>query len=574
MHDRKTARVRRGLRALCSAGAIGAALCVFRPAAAFASALPAPPPAGTAIPNVAQGSGTFTGVPLVVDSNPVVTIVQALPVPAPRVRYFGTPAYAQEIHVGRSGQPLYVQVDAPGWDRDPALPDTAQVTLVTARTSDRETFLAVETGASTGVFRIAPDVATTTVPPPARNAPAAAVSGDHVVSATRGDVVTATAVPATLAGTSGAASAEATLWMDPGALAFDAATDRAEAGVVVALVDVTGQGNGGAPGGPARVFARRRRERGARERSSPTRTARSCSRSCRAARTASTWRRARGAAFRPTLPPAALPAGHVVDVAGSYGGAFAVSDSLAPVTVDLPLDAGGAALFVEKTASSPVRRARRGGRLRGARRQPRRGRARLGRRARSAARGLCLRPRHGAARRRARGRSGGRRRARPHVRGRHARAGHARGGALPRARRRGRARRRRRESRVGGARRDGLERGQRARRAHAAASLPRRRPCSAPCSSTSTTTAASARATSGCRACACSSTTARSRSPTRTGATACTGSRRARTRSRSTRSRCPSGAHADLHRRARRRTRGARVRRRHARRLRVARTGR
>src|SRR5207249_3053909 len=154
---------------------------VLPPAAAVAAA----PPAGTSIPNVAQGRGTFTGVPLLVDSNPVVTIVQSPPVPAPRVRYFATAGYAQDIHVARSGQPLFVQVDAPGWDRDPAVVDTASVTLATARSGDRETFLALETGPSTGVFRIAPDVPTGAAPPQNSSAATPAVTGDRVVSTAR-----------------------------------------------------------------------------------------------------------------------------------------------------------------------------------------------------------------------------------------------------------------------------------------------------------------------------------------------------------------------------------------------------
>jgi uncharacterized repeat protein (TIGR01451 family) len=58
-----------------------------------------------------------------------------------------------------------------------------------------------------------------------------------------------------------------------------------------------------------------------------------------------------GYRFPSSVAPSALPGDHVVDLLGSYGGVFAVVDSLAPVLVDLPLDGEAEnALFVEKRA--------------------------------------------------------------------------------------------------------------------------------------------------------------------------------------------------------------------------------
>src|SRR5689334_9118858 len=76
---------RRGTRAPHLPGAVGAALCVLALTVGFVAgaraapaAVAAAPPAGTLIPNTAQGSGVFTGVPLAQNSNSVLAIVQAL----------------------------------------------------------------------------------------------------------------------------------------------------------------------------------------------------------------------------------------------------------------------------------------------------------------------------------------------------------------------------------------------------------------------------------------------------------------------------------------------------------------
>jgi len=271
----------------------------------------------------------------------------------PLLRYFTAPDYATIARFGTAGQPLYVELDAPGWDRDPARPDSARITFASAQTGDVETYLAFEIAPSGGVFRIAPAVPTAPGAPLSSLVTAPAAPGDATVTTARGDVVTATAVPAPGGPIVGSASANAQIWMDPGAMAFDARSDAPSAGVVVALIDVTGQGNGGVPGGPARVLAR--------DGVTPapaTVTSDGNGMFEFALVQASTYRfavtPASGQRFPSTVAPGALAPGHLIDPAGSYGGAFTIADSLAPVTVDVPLDGvSGTALFVEKAALRP-----------------------------------------------------------------------------------------------------------------------------------------------------------------------------------------------------------------------------
>jgi hypothetical protein len=187
--------------------------------------------------------------------------------------------------------------------------------------------------------------------------------------------------------------ANAAIWIDPGAIAFDARDDREVAGTSVTLVDVTS-------GAPAQVFARD----GVTPAPATIVTGALGVFEFALVR-AGTYRfdvvPAPGYRFPSTVAPAQLPAGRMVDALGSYGGAFVVADSLAPVEVDVPLDAEAGTCCSSRRRRRPVRRTRRCARLRGQGREPRRHPARLGRgRPRPPAHGLRLRPRQRARERR------------------------------------------------------------------------------------------------------------------------------------------------------------------------------
>ena len=184
------------------------------------------------------------------------TLVTPAVTAAPVLEYFTGPDYLTPTRFGTAGQPLYAQAIAPGWNTQPAAIDSAYVTLASQRAGDSETYVAIETAPASGVFRITPGAPTAPAQPTSTIATQATVLGDATVTVTRGDEVVATAVPVSPGGAVGGLVANAVIWVDPGALAFDSRTGRVVRGARVPLVDMTGAGNGGRAGDLARVWTR------------------------------------------------------------------------------------------------------------------------------------------------------------------------------------------------------------------------------------------------------------------------------------------------------------------------------
>ena len=289
-----------------------------------------------AIPLAERGGPARAATVSVAVTDTARTLAAVLP---PDLAFFRDASFGATTRVASAGQPLYVQALAPGCDLDPTRPDTVTITLRSQLTGDVESYRAVETAASSGAFRIMPPVVT-----------ARAISGNAVQNSGALEVVTNDQVTATLLGC-GATTTQALVWIDPAGMVFDARSDLPVAAARVALVDVTGAGNGGDAGGPARVFAA--------DGVTPAPSTVSSDASGRyafASVPASTYRLdvtpPLSHRYPSLVPPGSLAAGHVVDAAGSYGVAFGQSDAGAPVRFDLPLDADGSvALFVDKTAS-------------------------------------------------------------------------------------------------------------------------------------------------------------------------------------------------------------------------------
>lgn len=256
----------------------------------------------------------------------------------PTLAFFAGPDYGAVTRVSALGVPLYVQAWAPRCDADPDRPDTVRITLHSRGTGDADTYLAVETGPSTGIFRIGGA-------PTAFARPGFAVSGDGVLEQVRGDEITAV-----LPGC-GAPETRAQVWIEPGGTVFDSRTGTPVAGARVLLVDVTGAGNGGQPGAPAQVLA----ADGVTSAPAEVVTGADGRFVFALVRTSSyrlvvapptPWK------FPSQLAGAQLPAGWSIDPAGSFGAAFAVSGDPAPVLLDVPVDADApVVLFAEKTAS-------------------------------------------------------------------------------------------------------------------------------------------------------------------------------------------------------------------------------
>src|SRR5262249_54425462 len=138
--------------------------------------------------------------------------------------------------------PIEVEALARGCDQDPSRIETIRITLRSRLTGDRETFDATETARHSGLFRVLPGA-------PTSLGTRTSAAGDGVLALQRGDLVTAE-----LAGC-GAALTTASVWVEPGGLVYESRSDAGVPGVRVRLIDVSGAGNGGQPGAPARVFA-------------------------------------------------------------------------------------------------------------------------------------------------------------------------------------------------------------------------------------------------------------------------------------------------------------------------------
>jgi len=259
----------------------------------------------------------------------------------PALAFYAAADYATRVHATALGAPLFVQASAPQCDRDPANPDTVQITLQSLLTGDLETYAAIESGANTGVFRI-------TGAPVSSAPPVLAGSSDGVLQQARGDQITA------LLPGCGATETRDMVWVEPGGTVFDAASNAPVAGAHVQLVDVTGAGNGGVPGGlasvwqldgvtPAPADVVTDAQGGFEFPVVPASTYRLV------VTPPAPWR------FPSRMPFAGLPANRVLDAAGSYGGPFALALDRGPIVLDVPVDdASPVVLFAEKSASRPV----------------------------------------------------------------------------------------------------------------------------------------------------------------------------------------------------------------------------
>ena len=258
----------------------------------------------------------------------------------PALMFCDAPDYQRITRLAALAAPLHVQAIARGCDLDPLRIERVNLTLRSRLTGDRETYSAVETAPHSGLFRILPGAPTLT-------GIGVSAAGDGQLAMVRGDLVTAE-----LEGC-GRALTTASVWVEPRCVVYDSRTDATVGGVRVRLIDVSGAGNGGVPGGPAAVYA------GDGVTPSPADVVTDpLGRFSFPLVRQSTYRLEVQAPepwrFPSQMGAGALPPGHFTDPLGSYGGSFTPADSLAPNAVDLPVDAlGPIALFVEHVASRP-----------------------------------------------------------------------------------------------------------------------------------------------------------------------------------------------------------------------------
>lgn len=264
--------------------------------------------------------------PTSVTSNVTQTTVPQLP---PTLNYYRDSGYVQQTSVAHVEQLVYLQADAAQCNLDSTLVENKTIIIRSAVTGDVETFVAKETGANTGTFRIVPSITLTG---------SATASGDGIVSTARNDTLSASLLGC------GVREVQVNLLIDPYGVVYDARSNLPVSGATVTLLDV-------ATSSPATVFE-----------------ADGVTRAPSLVVTGSTGQyefpnvapgtyklqivAPTGYSFPSVLPVSLLPAARQTDASGSYGGSFPVTITTGPVRIDVPLDAGSlGGLFVEKSAS-------------------------------------------------------------------------------------------------------------------------------------------------------------------------------------------------------------------------------
>jgi len=288
------------------------------------------------IPNTAEVYSLNSGGTQITESNTVNLIV---PTAKPTINYYNNDQFATIIPATHLGSPLYIQVVAGACNARADTIETITVVITSSLTGDHESFTATETGFNTGIFRILPSVPTqdASVNP--------AKIGDGVIQTLPNDQLTAE-----IAGCGGI-TVQTEILIDPSGVVYDSRTNAPLAGATVALIDVTGGGNGGNAGGPARVL-----DDDAITALSATQVTKSDGEYRYPMVSASTYflkvTPPANYTFPSVVPAGAQPAGRRYSNPASIGGNFPVNTSTGSVYTDIPLDTTlSAGLTLAKTAS-------------------------------------------------------------------------------------------------------------------------------------------------------------------------------------------------------------------------------
>jgi uncharacterized repeat protein (TIGR01451 family) len=255
------------------------------------------------------------------------------------ITYFTGGDYARVATLAAAGRPLYVQASANACNADPRSVEKVQIVLKSAKTGDNEQYSATETAANSGLFRIY-----SVVTPAYASAANAMRAGDGQLQVGSNDQLVA------WVNDCGMGEATSSVLIDPSGVVFDSRGNTPVAGATVTLVDTTGEGNGGVPGGPARVFD----IDGTTALPSTVVTGED-GRYVFPLVAPSLYRLKVVAPDNYTFPtkvePGSLPAGRDIHLYGSLGGKFTVSAASGAVMIDLPVDSVPGTLYIEKAAS-------------------------------------------------------------------------------------------------------------------------------------------------------------------------------------------------------------------------------
>ncbi len=298
------------------------------------------PSATGVIPNIATAYYNRNALPESTDSNNTDVTIPSVP---PTILYYNThddsDPNRRVIPATRLGSPLFVETVAGACNISSNTVEIVTIIITSGLTGDTETFLGIETGPNTGGFRILPSI------PTADARQVSVVRNDGIMQTRSRDTLTAE-----IRGCGGV-TVITNILIDPAGVVYDSRTNAEIAGATVTLIDVTGAGNGGNPGGLAVVVD----DDGFTPLSAIQVTA------------------ADGVFRFPLVPPSVYrldvippvnysypsvipvglqPASRIINLSGSFNGTFPVNIFTGAVFLDLPLDTTvGDGLTLEKTAS-------------------------------------------------------------------------------------------------------------------------------------------------------------------------------------------------------------------------------
>jgi uncharacterized repeat protein (TIGR01451 family) len=293
--------------------------------------------AGAAINN--RASATFVGAAgtsVTIESNTVRAVSQNA------ITYFTSAAYSRVARATEINGDLFLQVDAAECNTDSRVAEQVSVMLTSTLTGDRQAFMARETGPDTGEYRFSAVASNHSEDEDDEDD-----AGDGIIEVMKNDTLLARVEGC------GSGMIQTTILVDPIGIVYDSRSNLPLPGVTVTLIDISGAGNGGAPGAPARVFGV--------DGVSPA---------------PSTVITDRGGMYQfPLVAPSLyrlqvtapsnygfpskreigeLPTGRSTNLYGSFGGEFTVSETSGVVTIDVPLDPIPGVLYVEKNASRAI----------------------------------------------------------------------------------------------------------------------------------------------------------------------------------------------------------------------------
>lgn len=259
------------------------------------------------------------------------------------ITYYTSASFQTVARATRLNGDLHVQIAAAGCDANPGVVDVISVAISSKMTGDTQIYSATETAADSGIFRISGKAVDT-------NMDEDGDQNDHADGAV--EVLTNDVLTASINGCGGG-PISTTILVDPIGVVYDSRTNEPVPGAIVSLVDVSGAGNGGNPGGPAVVFD----VDGVTP--VPSTVVTDAGGMYHFPLVGPSLYRLQvtpptNYGFPSKTAPGDLPGERATNLYGSYGGDFTVSAALGLVTIDVPLDPIPGVLYLEKSAARAV----------------------------------------------------------------------------------------------------------------------------------------------------------------------------------------------------------------------------